>query len=160
MLGSEKMTKNEEKTFVDNAKDTVTKIMDTNDSTKNFTKKDIEDNKGMAVLSYILAPIPYFASKKSKWVKYHAVQGMNLFFVAIIYGILSLILTSVIKVTKTCEIWGISYECGKITPWWVIWPLNIIGILILVIAVIGILNVINGKAKELPIINKIKIVKN
>ena len=73
MLGSEKMTKNEEKTFVDNAKDTVTKIMDTNDSTKNFTKKDIEDNKGMAVLSYILAPIPYFASKKSKWVKYHAV---------------------------------------------------------------------------------------
>lgn len=160
MLGSEKMTKNEEKTFVDNAKDTVTKIMDTNDSTKNFTKKDIEDNKGMAVLSYILAPIPYFASKKSKWVKYHAVQGMNLFFVAIIYGILSLILTSVIKVTKTCKLWGISYECGKITPWWVIWPLNIIGILILVIAVIGILNVINGKAKELPIINKIKIVKN
>ena len=62
--------------------------------------------------------------------------------------------------TKTCEIWGISYECGKITPWWVIWPLNIIGILILVIAVIGILNVINGKAKELPIINKIKIIKN
>lgn len=153
------MTKQEEKSFTDNAKSTINNIMNTPDSTKNFNKKDIEDNKGMAILSYILPPIPYFALKKSKWVKYHAVQGMNLFVIALAYSILFYILSSVIKVTKTCTLWGIEYECGKVTPRWVTWPLGIIGMLIGVIAIIGMFNVINGKAKELPVVNKIKIIK-
>lgn len=153
------MTKQEEKSFTDTAKNTINNIINTHDSTKNFNKKDIEDNKGMAILSYILPPIPYFVEKKSKWVKYHAIQGMNLFVIALAYSILFYILSSVIKVTKTCTLWGIEYECGKVTPGWVTWPLGIIGILIGVIAIIGMFNVINGKAKELPVVNKIKIIK-
>ena len=54
------MEDKKEKNLGDNLKETTKKIMDTKDTTKNFTKKDIEDNKGMAILSYILPPIPYF----------------------------------------------------------------------------------------------------
>ncbi len=116
---------------------------DVKDSTKDFTKKDMEDNKGMAILSYIIPLIPYFVEKKSKWVKYHAVQGMNLLIIGIIANIALSIVTAII--------WPL---------WWLtnlLWA--IFNGVYFVLAVIGIINVCNGKAKELPIVNKFKIIK-
>jgi len=153
--------KQETKDFGESAKQTIEKVMDTSDTTSEFEASDINNNKGMAVLSYIgiLALIPYLAEKNSKYVRYHAIQGMNLFVVAVIYSILAGAIESLIKVTKTCELWGYTYECGKITPWWVIVPVNIIAIGIGALSIIGIVYVIQGKAKELPIINKFKFFK-
>ena len=59
-------------------KDVQKYIKDVKDNSKKFDKKDIEENKAMAALSYIIAPVPYFIENKSKWVRYHAIQGMNL----------------------------------------------------------------------------------
>ena len=137
-----------------------------NVSTDNqYEKKDIESGKGMAILSYILPLIPYFAEKENKYVRYHAIQGMNLFIIAIAYSIIYTILTSVIKVKGSCGYgyWGewaasLGTYC-KVTPWWVTVPLSLIGFIITALCVIGIINVCNGKAKELPIINNIKIIK-
>lgn len=135
------------------------------DSTSNFEKKDIESGKAMGVLSYIIPLIPFFAEKKNKFVVYHAKQGMNLLIVSIAYTILYVILTSVVKVNGDCgygylgdfaQSLGITCE---VTPWWITWPLNIIGLGITILVIMGIVYVCQGKAKELPIINKIKIFK-
>ena len=86
---------------------------------------------------------------------------MNLFIVAIAYAILNAILTSVIKVNGSCGTW-LGYNIGnycKVTPWWVTLPLTLIGLCITALCVVGIINVCNGKAKELPIVNKLKVFK-
>ena len=41
----------------------------------------------MGVLSYIIPLIPYFVEKENKFVRYHAIQGMNLLIISIIYGV-------------------------------------------------------------------------
>jgi uncharacterized membrane protein len=153
----------ENKDIKDKASETFKKIMDTEDSSRKFDKKDIESGKGMAILSYfgILALIPYFSEKKNEYVRYHARQGMDLFVVWIAYLVLYNILTSIIRVNGSCGAW-FGYSIGNfcsVTPWWISWPLNIIGLCITVIALIGLINAINGKAKALPLLNKFKIFK-
>jgi uncharacterized membrane protein len=146
------------KSFGDKAKDLIN---DVKDDSSNFDKKSMEDGKGMAILCYILPFIPYFVEKKNKFVKYHAAQGMNLLVIGISYGIIYSILTSIIKVNGSCGSW-LGYNIGnycKVTPLWVTLPLSLIGLCIFIIAVIGIINVCNNKAKELPIVNKLKIFK-
>lgn len=102
-----------------------------------YSEKDKEDNKGMAILSYIsfLALIPYLMEKESKWVKFHAVQGMNLFIIGLISWAIGLV---------------------PLIGWLVSGAMNI-GIVIL--SIIGIINVCNGEAKELPIVNNFKFIK-
>lgn len=154
--------KNESKDFKEKAKDILN---DVKDESKSFSKKDVESGKLMAILAYIIAPIPYFAEKNNKYVRYHATQGMNLFLIIVAYGILNRVLTSVIKVNSNCGpgYWGelvtkLGQHC-EVTPWWVIWPLCIVGLCISIIGLIGIINVCNGKAKELPVVNKLKVFK-
>lgn len=140
------------KDFKDNVKNFVNNVQD---STNDFTKEEIEDGKGMGILSYIIPIIPFFAEKKNKFVVYHAKQGMNLLILAIAYSIIYSVLTSVIKV-RGSGYWGVYYT---VTPWWVTFPLSIIGLCISILCIMGIVNVCKGKAKELPIVNKIKIFK-
>lgn len=150
------MAKKEEQSF-----------MDVKDETKNFDKKDIESGKGMAIISYLgfLSLIPYLSEKKNKYVRYHAVQGLNLFIFEMIYSVAYGILTSVIKVKTSCgtgyygslaDVFGLT--C-KVTPWWITLPLGIIGLGFTALAIIGIVNACQDKAKELPIVNQIKIIK-
>lgn len=119
-------------------------LKDVKNSTKKFDKKDIEENKAMACLAYIVAPVPYFIEEKSKWVRYHAIQGMNFFIIFVSMCLAVSIINSLILfpfpflkgITRT-----ILYSFGVIY------------------ALIGIINVCNGEAKELPIINKFKFIK-
>ena len=71
-------------------------LKDVKDNSKKFDKKDIENNKAMAALAYIIAPIPYFVETKSKWVHYHAIQGMNLFIIFIALSLVVSVLNSLI----------------------------------------------------------------
>lgn len=152
----------ENKKIQDKIKDVLNNVKD---DSKLFNKKEMETGKGMAILSYIIPLIPFFAEKKNKFVQYHAKQGMNLLIVAIAYSIIYSILSSIIKVKRNCGYgyWGdLAAELGtycKVTPWWVTLPLFLIGLCITVLCVIGIINVCNNKAKELPIVNKVKIFK-
>lgn len=118
-----------------------------NNSSSIFTKEEMESGKAMAILSYIIPLIPYFAEKNNKWVRFHAVQGMNLLIVAIAVNILTSVLFSML--------WSISWRL-----WGILSTLSsVVNIGIAVLCVIGIVNVCQEKAKELPLISKVKIFK-
>ena len=127
-----------------NCKRTEEILKDVKDSSKKFDKKDINENKAMAALSYILAPIPYFLDNKSKWVRYHAIQGMNLL---MIFLILSLILS----IINNLFLGPFVFVATILRT-----TLNVFGA---IYAITGIVNVCNGEAKELPLINKFKLIK-
>ena len=113
----------------------VANLNNTKDTTDQFDKDDIEKNKAMGLLAYILFFIPLLAAKDSPFARYHANQGLVLFLCGLISSVLWII-----------PIVG-----------WIIAP--ILSIVITVLAVIGIINALNGKAKDLPIIGKFKILK-
>lgn len=130
---------------IEDLKEKTEKILnDVNDSSKKFDKKDIKENKAMAALCYIIAPVPYFVETKSKWVHYHAIQGMNLF---IIFILLSL----AVSVINSLLLWPFTFLKVILRTF--------LHVFITIFAVIGIVNVCNGEAKELPLINKFKIIK-
>lgn len=122
-------------------------VKDLEKNAENYDKKDIERGKGMAILSYILPPIPYFIEKENKWVRYHAVQGMNLFIIAIAVSIAVSIISSIV-LSISWRLWSIT---SALT--------SLVSLAIFVLCVMGIINVCQEKAKELPLINKIKIIK-
>lgn len=139
------------KATVQNIKDSVTNILsDVNDVSSTFSNEDIKEGKVMGILSYIgfLVLVPFFFETSNQFVVYHAKQGMNLFIygfgTAIVIGLLSFILTFLIPIM------GVLLSS-------ILWlaHLGFFGGLM----AIGIVNVCNNQAKELPIINKIKIIK-
>ncbi len=113
----------------------LTELNNTADTTAEYDAQDIEQNKVMALLAYIIFLIPLLAAKESKFARFHTNQGLVLFIGAILSSVITVI-----------PIIG-----------WIIAP--IAGLLITVFAILGIVNALGGKAKELPIIGKFKILK-
>ncbi len=99
-----------------------------------FDPGDIEKNKTMAGLAYIIFFLPLVACPDSKFGRYHANQGLLLLILGFVGGI----------------ILGMIPIIG-----WVLLP--IFSLCILVLAIIGLVNGLNGKVKELPFIGKFKI---
>ena len=122
-------------------------VLNTPETTAEFDPQDIEKNKVMAVLAYfgILFLVPLLAAKDSKFAKYHSNQGIVLFIAAIAAVIVSAILGAVFGAIKLG------------------WLASIIGSLLSlcvgILAIIGIVNAVQGKAKELPLIGKFQILK-
>jgi uncharacterized membrane protein len=97
---------------------------------------DVQANKVMAILAYIIFFIPLLAAKDSPFAKYHANQGLVLFLVAV----------------------GANIVLGMIPIiGWVLLP--IANIAVLVLAIIGIINSANGNMKPLPLIGGITLLK-
>ena len=130
-------------------------LNDVEDTTKKYTKRDIEDGQGLAIVAYILPFIPYFTEKKNKFVMYHARQGMDLLVITMAYYILTSLLVRIFQK----EIYIAGNLSGYTTPSWLSFIIAIGFICLAILAVIGIVYAISGKAKELPIVNKIKIFK-
>ncbi|MCL2632998.1 MAG: zinc-ribbon domain-containing protein [Oscillospiraceae bacterium] len=118
---------------------TINEFMDTPDSTSEFDRYDIEDNKIMAILSYIwiLFLIPLLVAPQSRFARYHANQGLILFIFSCIGSVASMVFASFAYIGTVVSI--------------------AIGLFTLVLMVAGIVNAYNGKAKELPLIGKFKI---
>jgi uncharacterized membrane protein len=115
---------------------------------------DAEQNKGMAILAYILFFIPLLVGthKTSDFVKYHTNQGTILFLATVVFsivlGILTAILTAILLGSGAWRLWGvISVIFGLL--WFV--PL--------VLCILGIVNAATGKMKPLPVIGKFTIIK-
>lgn len=112
--------------------------MDANNNVNTtVSRDDAEKNKVVAALAYIIFFIPLLVDQKSEFGRFHANQGLVLLLLGIAISIV-----------------------GSIIPfigWFVILPLG--GLLCLVFAIIGIINAINLKMKELPLIGAIKIIK-
>ena len=97
---------------------------------------DVEQNKAMGIIAYILFFIPLLAAKESKFAMYHANQGLTLFLASVIINV-----------------------AGSIIPiigWIIIIPFGNLAILIL--AVLGIIKAAGGKTEPLPLIGKYTLI--
>ncbi len=119
-------------------------FIDTEDFTDKMDPKDIEENKAMGVLAYIgiLVLIPIIAAPKSKFARFHSNQGLLLMIIEIVCGVLFGLL-------------GLIPTIG-----WIFYIVNgLVDLCCLFLLVIGIINVSRGKARVLPIIGGIKLMK-
>lgn len=110
-------------------------MLNTPDDSAMYDTQDIQDNKIWAALSYvgILFILPLIVnSGKSRYGKYHANQGLILFLTDIVAGIASAILQLIPVV-------------GDILS-------ALLSLCLLALMIIGIVNAVNGKAKQLPLI--------
>lgn len=124
--------------------DKINELNNTKDTTDEFDKKDIDDNKVMAILAYLswLVLVPIFAANGSKFARFHVNQGLVLAIAEIacwvVLGILSII-----------PFIGLIFVIINV----------LFSAVCLVFSILGIINAANGKAKELPIIGKIRLMK-
>ena len=109
-------------------------------ATPSTTARDAEQNKGMAIIAYLLFFVPLLTGdhKKSRFVMYHTNQGLVLFLFSVGGSIVSSILMIVL--------------IGFLL-------ILLVGIASLVFFIIGIINVLNGRMKPLPLIGKFTIIK-
>ncbi len=116
----------------------------TTDSTNEFDPADIQQNKVMGILAYIswLVLVPIFGAKNSKFARFHANQGLVLAIAEIICWVVLGILTNIPYI-------GWIFAIIE----------SLFSLVCVAFAVIGIVNAANGKAKELPIVGKFKILK-
>ncbi len=101
-----------------------------------FEQTDIDNNKVMAGLAYLIFFLPLLVCPQSKYAKFHANQALLLFIVAIAGNI----------------ILGIIPIIG-----WLLMPLFAVAIFIF--AIVGLVNGFSGKAKRLPVFGKFDILK-
>lgn len=111
--------------------------MDNQQPNAQFTNEDINKNKGMAVLAYIIFLIPLLAARESNFAKFHTNQGLVLFITGVALNIISQIVPSAI--------------------YFILSPLA--NLALLVLAILGIVSAAKGEAKPLPIIGDIVILK-
>ena len=101
-----------------------------------YTPEDIDKNKTMAGLAYLLFFLPLIACPESRYAKFHANQALLL----LITGIVGNVILGIIPVIG-----------------WMLMPIFGIGVLIL--GIMGLVNGFGGKAKQLPLIGKFTIIK-
>ncbi|SEC47105.1 hypothetical protein [Paenibacillus sp. GP183] len=111
-------------------------MVNSNESVVQPDPGDVQSNKGMAVLAYIIFFIPLLAAKDSRFAMYHANQGLVLFLGAVASNI----------------VLGMIPIIG-----WILLPFA--NLAILVFAIIGIINAANGRNKPLPLIGGINILR-
>jgi uncharacterized membrane protein len=104
---------------------------------KTFDPSDVDQNKVMGILAYIIFFVPLIAGtyKTSEYVKFHTNQGTILWIAGFAGGIISVI-----------PILG-----------WIIAPL--VSLAVFIFAIMGIVSALKPEAKPLPIIGKYTIIK-
>ena len=109
---------------------------ETDDYTAEQDPADVSNNKVMAILAYIgiLFLIPLLCAKNSKFARFHTNQGLVLFLIGIVCSLGALI--PVVKII-----------------------FRIASLLVFVCQIVGIVYAAQGKAKELPVIGNIVILK-
>lgn len=124
--------------------DFLKKLLDTEDFTKEFDAADAQKNKGMCVLAYLswLLLIPYFVVKDSPYTKFHCNQG-------IILAILETVVWLVMGVFSFIPVLNVIF--------WILGGL--LSLVFFLLFLFGLINVLNGNAKELPLIGKFRILK-
>ena len=101
-----------------------------------FAPEDIEKNKVVSAFAYFLFFLPLVVCPESAFGRFHANQGLSLLLVSVGGSILL----------------GIIPFIG-----WILLP--VFAIAVAVFAILGLVNTLNGKGLELPVIGKWRIMK-
>jgi uncharacterized membrane protein len=104
---------------------------------------DVEQNKVMAVLAYIIFLIPLLAARQSRFAMFHCNQGLILFLTSLC-GWIGLSIVSFVLVFIPVLGW-----IADVLLWFAF------GIGILCLVIVGIINAANGQCKTLPVIGKL-----
>jgi len=114
-------------------------------------QNDAEQNKGMAIIAYILFFVPLLTGdhKKSPFVKFHTNQGTVLFLTWLAFYIGTRILSILLFRVLRFYLLGPVYSLVVVA----------FGVTILVLLILGIINALNGRMKPLPVIGKFTIIK-
>lgn len=120
----------------------------TPDETAAYARQDIDQNKTTALFAYlfILIILPIAKMKDSPFCKFHANQGLTLLIAEVAWSIVYTILTRIF--------WIVSWVLGSIMSA----ILSLVWLAFLVFIILGIVNAAQGKAKELPLIGKIRLI--
>lgn len=123
------------------------------DLTSKFDASDIEKNKTVAGLTYFLFFLPFLAAPDSKYARFHANQSLVLL-IAYVLGLLVIGVVSTIISILTYFLFFLFFL--SIIP----------GIALLLLSgsmvylfILGLINGFTGKAKELPVIGYLKVIK-
>lgn len=118
----------------------INNINETPDYTASFDPNDVQQNRLMGALAYlgILILVPLFAAKESPFARFHCNQGLILIIAEVVVNILY-------RIFKNVPVIGLI--------------IAIVEIALFVLAILGIINAAKGKAKELPLIGGIQILK-
>ena len=108
----------------------------TTDNSQQELLADVEKNRTIGILAYILFLIPLLAAKDSKFAMYHANQGLVLFIVAVAMQVFA-----------------------NFVPFLGTLLANLCMLAALAFTVIGIINASKGEMKPLPLIGGISLLK-
>lgn len=114
-------------------------FFNTPDHTAEIHPDDIRQNKAMGVFAYLglLVLIPIFAAPQSRFARFHANQGLLL-------DILSILLTIMaVAFSAALPLLGVLF--------------TLLDLPVFALMILGIVNAATGRAKELPIIGKTRI---
>lgn len=103
-------------------------------NTEAFEQVDIEKNKTIAGLAYLIFFLPLIACPDSRFGRYHANQAL-LLFITCVAGIVVLSIIPIIG--------------------WLLLP--VFSLVVFVFAILGLINGLGGKVKELPLIGQYKL---
>lgn len=142
------MADNNNNINVDEVVENIKNLNNTADTTGAYDTQDINDNKLMAILAYIgiLVLIPLFAAKKSKFARFHTNQGLVFFLANLALGLVYNIVVQILGGIPVISILVVALG-------------YLVSLVLFVVMIIGIVNAVQGRAKELPVIGKIRILK-
>ena len=120
------------------------KIVNTPDSTSDFDQDDIRKNMAMAILAYIswLVLIPLYLAKNSGFTRFHCNQGL-------ILAVLEVICWIVLGTLGGLPLIGWIFRLAN----------GVLGIAFLLLSILGVVNVVNERAKELPVIGGLRVLR-
>ena len=130
--------------YNDDGNKSPTDFFNTKDWTYDFHPQDIEYNKGMSVMAYlgILVLIPLIMARDSRFARFHVNQGL----------LLAILETACAVISSVFGWFPVAGLIIRIACW-------IISAVCFIFAIIGIVNAVNGRAKELPFIGGIRLLK-
>lgn len=114
-----------------------------------FDAKDIEKNKMMAGLGYIIFFIPMIVMNESKFARFHANQILLLLIPEVAVSIIGTILSTMLMASLS---FGLAGLIGLITVGF--------SIAVGVVAIINMIAAFRGEAKRVPFIGHITIIKD
>ena len=122
----------------------MNKLFEMKDYTDQYDQEDANKHRAFGILSYIgiLFLIGLFAAKYAKWTRFHTNQGLVL---CILEAALVIMNYTLGLIPYVGIVFRILYWVGAA--------------IVVALAVIGIVNTAKGKAKNLPVIGTIRILK-
>lgn len=141
-------------------------VLNTPDYTAQYDPADIQSVKGVTVACYfwILFWLPIAANGNSRYGRFHANQALIMLIASAILGVASFILQTIINLIFRSEITYFGIGTGVYqTNGFGLFLSGLIGFILALPSlgwlILGIINTVNCRAKELPIIGKFRLIK-